>query len=83
MKAVHFRPDLNVKQREQELKKLCVTEKEENFFRTLTDSDVDKEKHLYAEKGGELKEKKAEAKAPKKPRKPRKKNDEGTNTESE
>lgn len=63
MKAVHFRPDLNVKQREQELKKLCVTEKEENFFRTLTDSDVDKEKHLYAEKGGELKEKKAEAKA--------------------
>lgn len=63
MKAVHFRPDLNVNQREQELKKLCITEKEENFFRTLTDSDVDKEKHLYAEKGGELKEKKAEAKA--------------------
>ena len=63
MKAVHFRADLHVKQREQELKKLCITEKEENFFRTLTDSDVDKEKHLYAEKGGELKEKKAEAKA--------------------
>ena len=42
---------------------MCITEKEENFFRTLTDSDVDKEKHLYAEKGGELKEKKAEAKA--------------------
>lgn len=63
MKPVHFRADLNVKEREQELKKLCITEKEESFFRTLTDSDVDKEKHLYAEKGGELKEKKAEAKA--------------------
>lgn len=63
MKAVHFRPDLNVKDREQELKKLCISEKEDNFFRTLTDSDVDKEKHNYAEKGAELKNKKLEAKA--------------------
>lgn len=63
MKAVHFRPDLGVKEREQELKKLCISEKEDNFFRTLTDSDVDKEKHNYAEKGAELKNKKLEAKA--------------------
>ena len=81
MKAVHFRPDLNVTQREQELKKLCTSETEDNFFRTLTDSDVDKEKHIYAEKGGDLKDA-ADKKAPKKPRKNAKKDNSADNTET-
>lgn len=63
MKNATFGPELSYVEREKLLRKLCVTEREDNFFRSLTDSDVDKEKHLYAERGGELKDKKAEAAA--------------------
>lgn len=63
MKAITFLPNATVSERVAALKKQCVTKREENFQRTLTGTDVEKERFDYSENGGKLKGLEAEAKA--------------------
>ena len=44
MKAILFMPNASVTERLAELKKVCATQKVDVFKRTLTDSDVEKER---------------------------------------
>lgn len=47
MKAVHFKPELDITERQKQLKKMCVAQHTKEFQRTLSDSEIDKARHDY------------------------------------
>lgn len=51
MKTIIFRPELSPKERVKELKKACRVADYEKFNRNLTESEIEVERHAYAETG--------------------------------
>lgn len=47
MKAVHFKPELDITERQKQLKKMCVAQQTKEFQRTLSDAEIDKARHDY------------------------------------
>ena len=63
MKTILFMPTATIEERVKQLEKTCYTKGEENYSRTLTESEIEREKGYYVENGGRLKDVEAEAKA--------------------
>ena len=63
MKTILFMPEATIEQRVAKLKKVCSTESEETYNRTLTESEIEREKTNYVENGVRLKDVETEAKA--------------------
>ena len=63
MKTILFMPTATIDERVKQLEKTCYTKGEENYSRTLTESEIEREKGYYVENGGRLKDVEAEAKA--------------------
>lgn len=62
MKTVIFRPELTPAERVKELKKVCAVSDYEKFNRNLTESEVEVERHAYAETGMRIEDVEYEAK---------------------
>ena len=63
MKAIAFMPNATIDERVAQLKKICHSESEETYNRTLTDSEIEREKTNYVDNGIRLKDVEVEAKA--------------------
>ena len=63
MKAIAFMPNSTIDERVAQLKKICHSESEETYNRTLTDSEIEREKTNYVDNGIRLKDVEVEAKA--------------------
>ena len=63
MKAIAFLPNATIDERVAQLKKICHSESEETYNRTLTDSEIEREKTNYVDNGIRLKDVEVEAKA--------------------
>ena len=63
MKAIAFLPNATIDERVGQLKKICHSESEETYNRTLTDSEIEREKTNYVDNGIRLKDVEVEAKA--------------------
>ena len=63
MKAIAFLPNATIDERVAQLKKICHSESEETYNRTLTDSEIEREKTNYVDNGIRLKDVEGEAKA--------------------
>ena len=63
MKAIAFLPNATIDERVVQLKKICHSESEETYNRTLTDSEIEREKTNYVDNGIRLKDVEVEAKA--------------------
>ena len=63
MKAIAFLPNATIDERVEQLKKICHSESEETYNRTLTDSEIEREKTNYVDNGIRLKDVEVEAKA--------------------
>ena len=63
MKAIAFMPNATIDERVAQLKKICHSESEETYNRTLTDSEIEREKTNYVDNGVRLKDVEVEAKA--------------------
>ena len=63
MKAIAFLPNATINERVAQLKKICHSESEETYNRTLTDSEIEREKTNYVDNGIRLKDVEVEAKA--------------------
>jgi len=63
MKALAFVPNATIDERVAQLKKICHSESEETYNRTLTDSEIEREKTNYVDNGIRLKDVEVEAKA--------------------
>ena len=63
MKAISFMPNATIDERVAQLKKICHSESEETYNRTLTDSEIEREKTNYVDNGIRLKDVEVEAKA--------------------
>ena len=63
MKAIAFMPNATIDERVVQLKKICHSESEETYNRTLTDSEIEREKTNYVDNGIRLKDVEVEAKA--------------------
>ena len=63
MKTILFMPTATIDERVKQLEKTCYTKGEENYSRTLTESEIEREKGYYVENGARLKDVEAEAKA--------------------
>ena len=63
MKAIAFLPNATNDERVAQLKKICHSESEETYNRTLTDSEIEREKTNYVDNGIRLKDVEVEAKA--------------------
>ena len=63
MKAIAFLPNDTIDERVAQLKKICHSESEETYNRTLTDSEIEREKTNYVDNGIRLKDVEVEAKA--------------------
>ena len=63
MKAIAFMPNATIDERVEQLKKICHSESEETYNRTLTDSEIEREKTNYVDNGIRLKDVEVEAKA--------------------
>ena len=56
MKAIAFMPNATIDERVAQLKKICHSESEETYNRTLTDSEIEREKTNYVDNGIRLKD---------------------------
>ena len=63
MKAIAFLPNATIDERVAQLKKICHSESEETYNRTLTDSEIEREKTNYVDNGIRLKDVEVEAKS--------------------
>ena len=63
MKAIAFMPNATIDERVAQLKKICHSESEQTYNRTLTDSEIEREKTNYVDNGIRLKDVEVEAKA--------------------
>ena len=63
MKTILFMPTATIDERVAQLKKICHSESEETYNRTLTDSEIEREKTNYVDNGIRLKDVEVEAKA--------------------
>ena len=63
MKEIAFMPHSTIDERVAQLKKICHSESEETYNRTLTDSEIEREKTNYVDNGIRLKDVEVEAKA--------------------
>ena len=63
MKAIAFMPNATIDERVAQLKKICHSESEETYNRTLTDSEIEREKTNYVDNGIRLKDVEVEAKS--------------------
>ena len=63
MKAIAFLPNATIDERVAQLKKICHSESEETYNRTLTDSEIERKKTNYVDNGIRLKDVEVEAKA--------------------
>lgn len=63
MKTILFMPTATIDECVKHLEKTCYTKGEENYSRTLTESEIEREKGYYVENGARLKDVEAEAKA--------------------
>ena len=63
MKTILFMPNATIDERVAQLKKICHSESEETYNRTLTDSEIEREKTNYVDNGIRLKDVEVEAKA--------------------
>ena len=63
MKAIAFMPNATIDERVAQLKKICHSKSEETYNRTLTDSEIEREKTNYVDNGIRLKDVEVEAKA--------------------
>ena len=63
MKAIAFMPNATIDERVEQLKKICHSESQETYNRTLTDSEIEREKTNYVDNGIRLKDVEVEAKA--------------------
>ena len=63
MKAIAFMPNATIDERVEQLKKICHSESEETYNRTLTDSEIEREKTDYVDNGIRLKDVEVEASA--------------------
>ena len=55
-------PTATIDERVNQLKKTCYTKGEENYSRTLTENEIEREKGYYVENGARLKDVEAEIK---------------------
>lgn len=62
MKTIFFMPNATIEQRITELKKIAHSESEETYNRTLTESEIEREKTGYVENGIRLRDVELEAK---------------------
>jgi len=63
MKTVHFYPDLDITSRIEQLRKVCTTQVTKEYQRTLTESEIERDRFDYVSQAQTLANTKANAKA--------------------